>query len=529
MSDLQLSYSFRTRPGVLQAGNEGRLTIIVSNAKAPFTLSGIDLVLTEGAGARDIAGGVPPTTYSMPDGWTHPDPTGGKFSMAPPAPYPIGREGLAFVFDVTVSTVVGTALIDVTEHILVDGAPRANRGTLAVPKFPQTFSLDAFYSATPIINQGDSVTLAWTGENLNLANYSLSYSAGGQTRLVSIPAHTFIYTVDALDASGVFYLHVQAAESPDTSVTFQSTEYPITVNPAIAAFWADESVAAPGASVVLHWQVAANVASAILVCPQSGATRTLDAAALTLGQLTVSLPAIAMTAQYLLQAFDAGQGGAAPALLAAADLAVEVTPNIPFQQSGYGQFFTDAQAGDVAAMRPVRPLDDTVVPALFDAIFAAFRTVYPDIDFYLDWSNPAANARSFQYIDGRKKVVIYGGLVRVSCLYYEAFCFIVAQCVARFSGQAPVDANQLTYVGVADFQATPALLMRVFYTVSANSDLVNGIFNQLRTLFLTGISAANQQPDPANPAANPGIQCRFGAIAASIFGQSMPGCTTGTA
>lgn len=86
MSELLLSYSFLTEPGVLQAGNTARLTIIVSNAGAPFTLNGIDFVLTQGSGARDIASGVAPTTPSLPDGWSHPTPSGGRFSMSPAAP-----------------------------------------------------------------------------------------------------------------------------------------------------------------------------------------------------------------------------------------------------------------------------------------------------------------------------------------------------------------------------------------------------------------------------------------------------------
>ncbi|MCF2133792.1 MULTISPECIES: hypothetical protein [Burkholderiaceae] len=527
MSDLLLSYSFLTKPGVLQAGNLGRLTIIVSNAKAPFTLTGIDFVLTEGTGARDITNSVTPTTPSLPDGWSHPAPTGGKFSMSPAVPYQIGRDGLIFVFDLTVSTMVGTAMIAITEHIEVNGAPQANRGSLAIPKFPQSFQLDNFYSATPIINQGDSVTLVWTGQNLHLANYRISYSVNGQTTVVNIPAHTFIYTVDAVDASSVFYLHVSAEEDPDTSFIFQSSVYPITVNPAIAEFWAEESVAAPGSSVLLNWRVSDTVSSATITCPQSGTTWSLDAAALGKRQLAITLPAISMLAQYVFQTFNSGQSGTPPVMVASKTLSIAVSANIPFLQSGYAQFVTDAQAQDLAQM-PSRPFDDTVVPQLIDEIFSAFKVAFPDIDFYLDWSNQTPNTRSFVYIDGRKKVVIHGGLIRISCLYYEAFCFIIAQCVARLLGQAPVDHNGLTYIGVADHYATSTLLTRVFFSISDDSDLLNGIEAQIKTLFQTGISTQNRTADPDNLAANPGIPCRYSAINAGIFGHDVPTCVTGS-
>jgi hypothetical protein len=524
MSELLLSYSFLTEPAVLQAGNTARLTIIVSNAGAPFTLKGIDFMLTQGTGARDIANGVPPTTPSLPDGWSHPSPSGGKFSMSPDTPYTIGRDGLIFVFDLTVSPMVGTALIAITEHIEVVDSPRANRGSLAVPKFPQNFRLDAFYSATPIINQGDSVTLVWTGQNLHLANYSISYSVDGQTTIVNIPARTYIYTLDAVETSGVYYLHVKAVEDADTSFTFQSSVYPITVNPAIAAFWAAESVGAPGDSVMLNWRVSDSVSSATISCLQSGASWNLDAAALAKGQQAIDLPAISMSAQYQFQAFESGQGDTT-LLVATSTLSIAVSVSIPYLKSNYAQFVTDAQALDLTRM-PARSFDDRVIPQLMEEIFCTFKAAYPDIDFYLDWANPTPNARSFVYIDGRQKVVVHGALVRIACLYYEAFCFIVGQCVARFSSQLPVDGNGLSYIGVADYYTTVTLLSRVFFSVSDNSALNSGIETQLQTLFKKGISVQNQAPDPNNLAANPGIPCRYNAITSGIFGEPLPGCVS---
>jgi hypothetical protein len=244
-------------------------------------------------------------------------------------------------------------------------------------------------------------------------------------------------------------------------------------------------------------------------------------------QLAINLPAITMTAQYVLQVFDATQSDAT-APVASKTLNIAVSANIPSQQTAIAQFVTPAQASDLAQLN-ARQIDDTVVPQLMAEIFAAFKLAYPDVDFYLDWSNATANAQSFVYIDGRQKVVIFGGLVRVACLYYEAFCFIVAQSVARFSGQLPVDANKLSYVGVADYYATAVVLGHVFYAISDNSDLISGVAAQLKTLFQTGISAANQAADPNNPAANPGIPCRYSAISSGIFGGALPGCVSGAA
>src|SRR3954463_11814204 len=129
---LKLSYSFMTVPGVMQAGADAQLTIVVSNAGAAVTVAGIDFTLRDGPGARDIVNGMTPTTKTMPDQWTHPDPSGGKFLMSPAAPVKVSRQGLIFTFDLTVNAVVGTAIIDITEHLMVDDSPHANFGALAV-------------------------------------------------------------------------------------------------------------------------------------------------------------------------------------------------------------------------------------------------------------------------------------------------------------------------------------------------------------------------------------------------------------
>jgi hypothetical protein len=523
MADLQLSYSFMTVPGVLQAGAaEARLTIVVSNAGAPVTVTGIDFTLRDGPGARDIVNGMTPTTQTMPEGWSHPDPSGGKFSMTPASPVEISRQGLIFTFSLTVNTVVGTAIIDITEHLQVSGSPHANRGTLSVPKFPQNFELDGFYSTTPIINQGDSVTLVWTGQNLHLANYRLSYSTTAGRKVVDIPAATYSYTVDDVESLSIFYLHVTADQSDDTAFTFQASEYPITVDPAIMEFWS-VSVASPGEKVMLSWKVSDTVTKGALTCLQSGKTWNLDAAALAGGQISITTPAISMISDYVLDVFEDSSGGD-PVKVASRALQIGISPNIPRPPgSTYGQFFTVAQATDLTSTSS-RPTTDDVVPRLINQIFTQFKIYYPDVDFYLDWSNDTVNAQSFVFFDQRKKVVLFGGLARRSCLYYEGLCFIVAQCVARLSGQTPATPapGNITYVGAADFFAIN-VVSSVFYAISGNSDLISGISTQIRTLF-SGIPDKDAGGNPNDLPNDPGIGCRLIALQNAIFGLSMPPC-----
>ena len=515
-----------TVPSVLQAGADAQLTIVVSNSGPPVTLNGIDFTLEDGTGARDIVNGMTPTTSTLPDGWSHPAPSGGKFSMTPSAPVVISRQGLIFTFDLTVNTVVGTAIIDITEHLEVGGSPSANRGTLSVAKFPPGFMLTGFYSTTPIINQGDSVTLVWTGKNLHLANYRLSYSSTGGKKVVDIPAATYSYTIDDVQSTSVIYLHVTAVQSEDTSFTFQASEYPITVDPAIIEFWSDSSFAPPGANVMLHWSVSDTVTTGTITCLQSGKTWSLDAAALATGQLSITTPAISMASDYVLDVFETPSGGDT-LKVASQTLQIQISANIPRPSGQYGQFFTDAQATDLAST-PSRPITDETIPLLLEQIFAQFKLYYPAVDFYLDWSNDTVNAQSFVFFDQRKKVVLFGGLARRSCLFYEGLCFVVAQCVSRLSGLAPTTAQGITYVGAADFYAISNVIRQVFYAITGNSDLINGINNQIPALF-DNISAANQAGDTSDLADYPAIGCRKVAIENGIFGGSVPVCAGGQA
>jgi hypothetical protein len=528
MADLQLSYSFMTVPAVLQAGAaDAQLTIVVSNAGAPVTVTGIDFTLRDGTGARDIVNGVTPTTRVMPDGWTHPAVSGGKFSMTPPAPVEISRQGLVFTFGLTVNTVVGTAIIDIVEHIQVKDGPRANRGGLSVPKFPASFVLDGFYSTTPIINQGDSVTLVWTGENLNLANYRLSYSTGNGKKVVDIPAATYSYTVDNVQSTSIFYLHVTSVQSDDTTITFQASQYPITIDPAIMEFWSASSFAAPGTSIMLNWRVSDTVTQGAITCLQSGRTWKLDRPALATGKVSVTTPAISMLTDYVLDVFEAAIGGGDPVKVASRGLQIQTFANVPRPSGAYGQFFTNAQAGDLALTLQTRPVTDDVVPQMIDQIFALFKGYYPEVDFYLDWSNDTVNAQSFVFFDDRKKIVLCGGLARQPSLYYEGFCFIVAQCLARLSGKTP-STQGITYVGAADFYALSDIIRTVFYAITGNSDLINGISTQITTLF-NSIPEQDAQGDPHDLANNPAIGCRIVALQNGIFGGNVPACAGGPA
>lgn len=526
MADLQLSYSFMTVPNVLQAGADAQLTIVVSNAGAPVTLTGIDFTLRDGTGARDLVNGMTPTTPNLPDGWSHPAPSGGKFSMTPSSPVTISRQGLVFTFDLTVNTVVGTAIIDIVEHLQVSGSPVANRGGLAVPKFPAEFRLDGFYSTTPIINQGDSVTLVWTGENLHLANYRVSYLSSAGKQVVDIPAATYSYTIDDVQSTSVIYLHVTSVLSADTSFTFQASEYPITVAPAIAEFWSDRSVAPPGADATLNWTVSDTVTSGTVTCQQSGQTWNLDAAGLALGQLPITTPAVSLVASYVLSVFETPNGGGDPVLAASRTVQIQISASVPRPSGAFGQFFTVDQANDLAATA-TRPITDEVVPDVVEQLFAQFKRYHPEIDFYLDWSNGTVNAQSFTFFDQRKKVVLFGGLARRSCLYYEGLCFIIAQCVARLTGHTPATPDGITYVGVADYYAIADVIGQVFYSITDDSDLINNILAQINALF-SGISENNKKGNPNDLANYPAIGCRAGAIQNGIFGLGVPKCATGS-
>ena len=95
------------------------------------------------------------------------------------------------------------------------------------------------------------------------------------------------------------------------------------------------------------------------------------------------------------------------------------------------------RAGQGSGVDVSRPITDDMVPRLIDQIFAQFKIYYPDVDFYLGGRTIRSTLRASCSSTERTKIVLFGGLVRRSCLYYEGLCFIVAQCVARLSGGLP--------------------------------------------------------------------------------------------
>jgi hypothetical protein len=466
MSGLSLTYAINTNPAVLQAGGKGSFSIIVSATTAPVNLSKLKFVFKNGDAARDLIDNTDITPV-LPARWTHTPMSGGAIIMTPPnnSPVLVKQEGLSFQFnDVQINAQIGSAIIQITEF-----ADQTSTGQMLVPKFPESFVLNEFYSSDPIISQGHGLTLYWQGENLNLANYTLQYYDNGTIKKIAIPAAEvskdpnlkvsnstlYSYSLPGLKNTTNFYLQVIPTGS-DSSNSFvrKSNEYPVTVTPAIHYFGVSTTDVNAGSQITLSWSVSSFIKNGQISCPQDGSVISLDSSALMKKQYQVTVPSIAITSEYILEVWDK-DSNVSDTPTAINSVTIEVNESIPcpITPDKCGYFFTSVQAADIATQKS-RTINDKVIPKLVQEIFKTFKVYYPDIDFYLDWSNEVVNAQSFVFYGAKKTVVLSGGLARCESLYYEGLCFIIAQSIARLQAKKPVDSNNLTYVGVADFYAT---------------------------------------------------------------------------
>lgn len=541
MSGLILDYAINTTPSVLQAGGKGSFTIIVSAGRKPVDLQELIFTFSNGDGARDLIDNTTVTPVLPGKDWTYASLSGGRIKITPPAPpYMVKQEGLAFRFDdVQINGKVGSAIISISEHT----ATGMSTGQILVPKFPGSFVLNDFYSSDPVVTQGHSVSLYWEGENLYLASYILQYYDRGVFNSIPIAAHEttcdpdlktsnsniYSYTVHGLESTTDFYLLVSAGDASNSFVR-RSRVYPVTVTPAIQEFSTDVSYPAPSAGVTLKWSVSDSIMQGKITCIQDGSVLDLDKNAIKKKQITVTAPAVPISTEYLLEVWDEDSGTVDPAT-SFMSVTVEVGDSVPRPMASNlcGYFFTEAQAADIKKNSGFYNISNVAIPKTVQQIFNIFKAYYPDIDFYLDWSDDTVNARSFIYYDSRKKVVIQGGLARCRCLIYSGFAFIVAQAIVRFLSNefknAPVDSNGLIFTGVADFYAGERLIKNIFYNTA--DDMIyndNSIINQMKQLF-DYISMENKKGNPQDLANYPSADCRIQAVINGLYGGNLPGCT----
>ncbi len=187
-------------------------------------------------------------------------------------------------------------------------------------------------------------------------------------------------------------------------------------------------------------------------------------------------------------------------------------------------FINAIQELDVDANATKRLFHDTAGASTVKYLFEVYNAFYPDVNFYLDWSNTSPNAYAFTEY-GRQFIVIPGGLVRVDGLQEEAYAMIIAHMLAYFSGEEPVDADGMSCMGQAAFFGTGTILRQAWngnawfnMALKGREQLVN---------FFDLIDPTNKEGNPADVCGDPSIDCRIKTIEVAISGGDLPVCAGG--
>ena len=98
-----------------------------------------------------------------------------------------------------------------------------------------------------------------------------------------------------------------------------------------------------------------------------------------------------------------------------------------------------------------------------EALVALFRAAFPAIDFEIAWDSDTVNARAL-YGQPRKRVRLYGGLVRHRMVEKEGLALTLAHEVGHLLGGRPRDLyhHWLSCEGVADYWAARYGLRRIW-------------------------------------------------------------------
>lgn len=277
MSDPLLTYAVSANQVPIQASPQTGATsvvtlmIVVSNdTHKLIDCESISFSFFQGTDAQDFFSDSTGIGTSATTGWSI-NQSGALFTATPDtvADGEIGASGLTFILSgIKVNEQPGTTNMTITEVTV------SNTGTLEVPlaKFPQQFEVGDLVAipTPPIVNQGDNITLSWSGTG-GKATYALSYAdEDGHTVTITetkdVPPQplpsTGSYTIDDLQVTPMmtFYLVVTLQIPGQDQPLLVQRQCTVTVNPpqpTIYSFTIAANPVIPGQqlSFTLNWDV----------------------------------------------------------------------------------------------------------------------------------------------------------------------------------------------------------------------------------------------------------------------------------
>lgn len=247
MTNPRLTYAIQATPSPVEVSSNVMISMVVSNAKSPVTISSIEFRLpAQGPQASCLSSKQSNLGTSVPSDWT-PVQVGSVFTLKPnntaSGTVVVGTEGLAFTFGpIEVNDAWGTAKIQVSED---DGSGLSDPLPFPISKWPTGFKFSNFKAADKSVQPGASTELTWLVHGAE----ELTLSYGGTT----VKNPTSPYTTVGLNTSTVFTLEATATinNEPvfDTLVT--STEIKV---PEVLDKYASYDIVYAGQGTALHWK-----------------------------------------------------------------------------------------------------------------------------------------------------------------------------------------------------------------------------------------------------------------------------------
>lgn len=190
-------------------------------------------------------------------------------------------------------------------------------------------------------------------------------------------------------------------------------------------------------------------------------------------------------------------------------------------------FLPTLQAAFLEEFAPKRDYDDPYYEQMGTYIEKFFAGWYPDVNFQFDWYSDEVNSHSW-VSDGKKNVLLIGGLCRIVGFDFEGICLAIAHELGHLDGHFVDPKKGVTCEGEADYWGAKIILRNVwfgeFYLENMNKAL-----EQTKTLFgylmLTGSGKrppATEQDRHGNQ--YPPIQCRLDTFKAAMALEVKPLC-----
>ena len=174
-----------------------------------------------------------------------------------------------------------------------------------------------------------------------------------------------------------------------------------------------------------------------------------------------------------------------------------------------------------------QPKTDTSKQDITGYWLPLFRGFFPEITFELVWDEDEPNVYSV-IKDGKKIVILCGGLVRMQSLKAEGVVMALAHGVGRLEGGAPlINNNKYSCSAQADYYGFYIISRKVF-VINDWRNHVGNAYDQLHE-FLQLVNEAGAQSG-TNPCLDPSLDCRLKTMQrGEILGTTLPECGGGKA